>query len=125
MFQTLSLMNDTKWRRLLDAISVHCLPQSHWTFCEEPTKEYCRSTPHPEEILNGNSIGDTSVLGPFFFRDVLSVRWPRRIDEVFGPHGVLTTQSINELATTIRSAGQFEFELTDDSLILYAYRKIE
>jgi len=120
-----STMNDTKWRRLLNAIAHIPLPQSYWKFLNDDS-EYRRPTPQPDEILNDVAVGDTSVVGPFYFRDVQSVRWPKRYETTFGPHEPprVFSQPVDELAVAINAAGQFDIRETNDDLVLYAYNEI-
>ena len=110
-------MSDTKWRRLLIAIAQLNLPVSYWTFRDDPTKEYRRPTPQPDEIINDNAIGDTGVVGPFYLRDVVAVRWPRQIGEA-------RSQPLEEVVDTLDREGAFDTELADDSLTLHAYRAV-
>ena len=125
MPELLPTMNDTKWRRLLNAIASIPLPKSYWKFLNDHS-EYERPTPQPKEILNDAAIGDTSVIGPFYFRDVQSVRWPEYYESTYGPHEPprISVQPINELATAIAAAGQFDTHIIDGDLVLYAYREI-
>ncbi|MCC9602294.1 hypothetical protein LOC67_17200 [Stieleria sp. JC731] len=116
-------MNDTKWRRLLRALAPISLPVSYWTFVNEDV-EYLRPTPQPDEIVNGVAVGDTSIVGPFYFRDVKSVRWPKRYEIAYGPHEPprAFTQPVEQLIVAINAAGQFDICETEGDLVLYAYR---
>lgn len=125
MPELVSTMNDTKWRRLLNAIAHIPLPQSYWRFLNDDS-EYRRPTPQPDEILNYVAVGDTSVVGPFYFRDVQAVRWPKRYETVFGPREPprVLFQPLDEFAIAINAAGQYDIRENDDDLVLFAYREI-
>ncbi len=118
-------MNDAKWRRLLNAIEHITLPKSYWSFLNDDS-EYERPTPKPDEIISDNAIGDTSVIGPFHFRDVRTVRWPFHYQTNLGRNEPTTveSQAINELIAAIRATGQFDITITETDLTLTAYRTI-
>ena len=125
MPELVSTMSDTKWRRLLSAIAHIKLPKSCWKFLDDEA-EYTRPTPQPSEIMNGVAIGDTSAVGPFYFRDVQTLRWPAQYETTFGLHepSRMSFQPINELVSAIEAAGQFDICVTDSGLTMYAYREI-
>ncbi len=120
-------MNDSKWCRLLEAIASLNLRISYWRFVHSDN-EYKIPTPSPDLIVEQNGkrgIGDYDVLGPFFFVDVLSVRWPTKYfrNWAAGYEPLLEQQPIQLLRLAIDRCGKFDYEIDDDGLILYAYRK--
>ena len=127
MADLISTMNDSKWRRLLDAIATVRLPVSIWRFVGD-SGSYKIPTPQPSEITthDGSSgIGDHHACGPFFFRDVEQVKWPANYERNWCREltPVREEQSLDELSAAIDGCGKFDYERDDSGLTLFAYRR--
>ncbi len=72
-------------------------------------------------------IGDYNALGPFFFRDVESVRWPASYsrDWFRGYEPIVECQPIEALSAAIDRCGKFDYDLDENGFILYAYRSLK
>jgi hypothetical protein len=121
-------LNDSKWCRLLDAIADLRLPVSYWRFLHD-NREFQIPTPQPDMVIEhegSRGIGDFSAFGPFFFRDVETVRWPTTYsrDWCRGCEPVVERQSITDLSKALDGCGNFDYELNEDGLILHAYRPL-
>lgn len=127
MVERFSTMNDSKWCRLLAAIVHIRLPVSYWRFLDDD-REYRMPTPWPDLVVEHNGkrgIGDYRAMGPFFFRDVESVRWPATYSRNWfrGCAPVLEQQPLEQLSAALDQCGKFDYTLDDAGLTLFAYRR--
>jgi hypothetical protein len=127
MSELLPTMSDSKWCRLLSAIAHLQLPVSYWRFIAD-TREFNFATFKPEHVIEhkgSRGIGDFQAAGPFFFREVETVRWPATFEHNWA-HGyapVVVQQPLRELAAALDGAGKFDYSLNERELILFAYRR--
>ena len=127
MTELTSSMRDSKWCRLLEAISGLSLPSSYWRLLGRE-REYHFGTPTPDMIVEHDGrrgIGYYGATGPFFFRDVETVRWPAVFEHTWarGYSPNIIVQPLGELAEALVRAGRFDYTLDDAGLTLFAYRR--
>lgn len=121
-------MSDSKWCRLLAAIAHLQLPVSYWRFIDEP-REFKVATFKPEHVIEyqgSRGIGDFQAWGPFFFREVETVRWPASFEHNWS-HGyapIIVQQPLQELAAALDGAGKFDYSMDERELVLFAYRRL-
>ncbi len=124
--QAVSLMSASKWRRLIQAATDTGLsfPVSEWGILRAKGFVLRMNMPRPDDCLpNGLGIDEITAFGPFLFRDVHFVRWPK-LFEIKGekraprPH----FQEISVLHDSLVRAGEYELTFNDSELILWAYR---
>ena len=128
MTELISTMNDSKWCRLLQALDDLRLPVSYWKFLKDD-REFQMPMPGSDDIVEhqGNrGIGDYGVSGPFFFKEVQQVRWPRTWQRNWAPgyEPVTEHQPIEALSAALDACGKFDYMVDENDLILFAYRKV-
>jgi hypothetical protein len=123
--QAVSCMSNAKWRRLLQIVADTGMkfPISEWCFLRNE-RRYRFETPEPDCCLgDGSGIGDVSAMGPFLFRDVFFVHWPRHYQiERRGQMPLLKSQEVDVLHGALVDSGQFELKLDQAGLTLWGYR---
>ena len=118
-------MNDSKWQRLIAAIEHVVLPVSFWKFLDSD-REYKTPTPTVVQIVTyggRRGIGDSNACGPFYFRDVETVRWPAEYSREWfrGLDPVNESQPIDDLSQAIDNCGLFNYTRDCNGLVLHAY----
>jgi hypothetical protein len=118
------LMSNTKWRKLFCVIEEAevSVPRCGIKFLRDD-RVFVESTPRSED-LDDEGTRDCFVCGPFSFRDIEWMEWPRS-HEVSRGRGLkpwVRTQDIEALREVIASAGRFDIESTAEHLRVYGYR---
>ena len=127
--KAVSCMNNSKWRRVLQNVagSGLALPVSEWCFLGDSDRLHRMATPVPDDCLvDGSGIADTSATGPFLFRDVHFLHWPRlyRRDEEnlnLSPQ----EQDIDRLYEFLMRSGELDISLDHKGLTVWGYRIAE
>ncbi len=114
-------MSNSKWRLLLQVVADAgiAFPMSEWCFLGNETRYQC-ATPEPDCCLSdGSGIDDVSVMGPFLFRDIHFVHWPRHYKSE--RTAAVESQDVDLLHQALVHAGQFEFKLEQSGLTVWGY----
>jgi hypothetical protein len=118
------LMSNAKWRKLFCVIEEAevSVGRCGIKFLRDD-RVFVESTPGGEDLDNEGA-RDCFVCGPFFFRDIEWMEWPRSYEDSRGP-GLkpwVRTQDIEALREAIASAGRFDIESTSEHLRVYGCR---
>jgi hypothetical protein len=118
------LMSNAKWRRLFRVIEEAevSVPRCGIKFLSDD-RVFVESTPRSED-LDDEGTRDCFRCGPFLFRDIEWMEWPRSHEVPRGP-GLkpwVRTQDTEALREVIASAGRFDIEPTSEHLRVYGYR---
>ncbi|MDB6004767.1 MAG: hypothetical protein JWR15_1754 [Prosthecobacter sp.] len=119
-------MSNSKWRRLIQVVANTgvTLPVSEWCFLRDTGRRWSQKMPLPDDVLpDGSGIDEVNVFGPFRFRDVFFLRWPRRFNvDQKGRSSLECTQDIDVIHGALHASGQFDLVLDQSGLTLWAYR---
>lgn len=112
-------MNDTKWEKLIDEVTDEF---------EEVFVNY--KLIYSEEVYD--TIFYRSDFKPFFieptlYKEVEWIEFPLKDEDYVNRNNLkagkkLRTQNVNLIAKAVNTIGQFEVELTEGGLKIYAYR---
>lgn len=109
-----SLMSDTKWRKLVAAISAPEINVSrcYFKFLETPAAKLM-STQHEDSIITPTYID--SEFGPFRFRAIEWLEFPRSFVQIryTGDAGTEVLQDIGPVRRAIEALGQYPIEETE------------
>lgn len=119
-------MNNSKWRRVLQNVadSGLALPVSEWCFLGNSERRHSMATPSSDDCLvDGSGIADTSATGPFLFRDVHFLHWPRlyKCDEKklnLCPQ----QQDIDRLYGILMQSGELDITRDHNGVTVWGYR---
>ena len=119
-----SSLSNAKWRRLIAGLeeSGLSLPVCEWRFLRGD-HWFRWSTPKIHNI-NDTGVLDHGGFQPFLFKGVEQVRWPRHYEVGRGRNlePWRRTQDIRALEEALKSIGQFDYEIDETALTLFAYR---
>lgn len=116
------LMNNTKWREVLDLIGKHAMPVQFSFVRDEQFKSLTR---FPEGGTEGDHTKDCTVHGPFFLREIYAIRCPR-YEEKRDPESGRKYNDQNryiEFVESLQGLGQLPISEEKTGIVIYGYQK--
>lgn len=121
-----SFMSNAKWRKLFSVINNGSLPISWCTWRMVGDKHPVEGKLPVLTRLSDSHVGDCGALnGPFPFKAIEWLLLPHKFGYRSYDNAPMKyiTQDLKEIAQTIDSIGKCEYELTQDGLKIYGYKK--
>jgi len=119
-----SSMSNSKWKRLFEAIEEEeiALPVCEWRFLRDD-RWFRQATPRVRDLTD-EGLPDSSALGPFLFKDVECLRWPRsyEVSPGRGSDPWHKEQDLEAVAKLLCQIGEFDFEMRDETLTIFGFR---
>ena len=119
---TCSLMNDTKWREVLDLVGRYN-QQVQFAFVRDET--FLSLTAFPEGGTKGDCSTDCTAHGPFFLREIYALHCPLP-DEKKDPktgRKYRDETDYRRFIAALKALGQLPLAEDETGVTLYAYRK--
>ena len=118
-------MSNTKWRKLFAVINDGSIPLSAciWKLVED--KEPKNGFIPDIEQLGEDYVGDCGALnGPFSFKEIEWLFLPSKVGHQPYDKAPIKYeyQDISKIKELIDSAGQFEYEVTDEGVKIFGYK---
>ncbi len=129
---TSSYMNDTKWRRLLDALTavdglvLCCKAKLLWSDSVERFWVGDRNDYYADSVEA--MITGPSDAGFHYYREIEWIEFPPEAEELIDPNNEksgtkMIPQDLDRIRRVIDATGKFELDTVDGGLRLYAYRR--
>ena len=117
-----TLMNNTKWREVLDLLGYQRMPVQ---FAFVRDEEFMTQTIFPEEGCDGDHTVDCTAHGPFYLKEIYAIKCPKYQDKMDSKTGVKyqCEKRFETVLEGIKSLGKIPVELNDDNFVIYGYKK--
>ncbi len=117
-----ALLNNTKWREILDLVGELGIPVQ---FAFVPEERFLSQTYFPKGGCQNDHTIDCTFHGPFYLKNIFAIRCPRieiRRDPKTGRRSEDETKS-KELVARLELLGKLPIEIQADYIVLTAYKK--
>jgi hypothetical protein len=117
-----ALMNDTKWREVLDLIGKHEVSVQFSFVREEKFKSVIK---FPEGGYEGDHTTDCTVHGPFLLKEIFAIRCPRLEEkrELKTGRRYMDDSRYLDLMASLRSLGQLPLTEDKEGVTINGYQK--
>ena len=120
-----SFMSNSKWRKLFAVVNDGSTPLSACVWKLVTEKEPKNGFLPDIEQLGDDCVGDCGALnGPFSFKEIEWLFLPSKVGHQPYDKAPMKYeyQEIDKIKELIDSAGQFEYEATDEGVKIYGYK---
>ena len=117
-----SLMNNTKWREVLDLVGKHGIAIK---FSFIGNEEFLSNVFFPEDGVQGDHTKDCCVHGPFYLKEIFAIKcakYETKRNPISGAK-YLDDTTYQAFLLDINRLGKLPLTVQDDHLIIYGYQK--
>lgn len=117
-----ALMNNTKWREVLDILGAAKMPVQ-FSFVRE--EGYGIDVVFPEGGCVGDHTLDCCVHGPFYLRDIYAIKCPKYQRKLDSKTGVKyhCEKRFNTVLNKLDGLGELPISVNEDGFEIYGYKK--